>query len=197
MKKLSCLNLECPLHGNVDSRSIIHHGFYRTTAGKRRRYRCVECGQTFSSTKGTPYYRLQHRRVMFDTVVALSVEGVSISAIARVEGLAWNTVAGWLDRAAHVCRRFNHDRTAGVVVEELQADEIRSFTGGKTRPTWIFAAIDVGSRLWPSTVVGRRSYLLDSSGAPLAEIRPHAQSGLDDGWAGCRIGGLSRRRPPR
>ena len=69
---------------------------------------------------------------MFDTVVALRVEGVSISAIARVEGLAWNTVAGWLDRAAHVCRRFNHDRTAGVVVEELQVDEIRSFTGGKT-----------------------------------------------------------------
>ena len=158
MKKLSCLNPECPLHGNVDSQSIIHYGFYRTTAGKRRRYRCVECGQTFSSTKGTPYYRLQHRRVMFDTVVALRVEGVSISAIARVEGLAWNTVAGWLDRAAHVCRRFNHDRTAGVVVEELQVDEIRSFTGGKTRPTWIFAAIDVGSRLWPSTVVGRRSY---------------------------------------
>ena len=154
MKKLSCLNPECPLHSKIGAGSIIRHGFYRTTAGKRRRYRCVECGQTFSSTKGTPYYRLQHRRVMFDTVVALRVEGVSISAIARVEGLAWNTVASWLDRAAHVCRRFNHDRTAGVVVEELQVDEIRSFTGGKTRPTWIFAAIDVGSRLWPSTVVG-------------------------------------------
>ena len=59
MKKLSCLNPECPLHGNVDSQSIIHYGFYRTTAGKRRRYRWVECGQTFSSTKGTPYYRLR------------------------------------------------------------------------------------------------------------------------------------------
>ena len=41
---------------------------------------------------------------------------------------------------------------------ELQADEIRSFTGGKTRPTWVFAAIEVWSRLWTSTVVGRRSY---------------------------------------
>ena len=43
-------------------------------------------------------------------------------------------------------------------MEELQADEIRSFTGGKRRPTWVFAAIEVGSRLWTSTVVGRRSY---------------------------------------
>ena len=30
--------------------------------------------------------------------------------------------------------------------------------GGKTRPTWVFAALEVWSRLWTSTVVGRRSY---------------------------------------
>ena len=113
---------------------------------------------TFSSTKGTPYYRLQHRRATFDTVVALRVEGVSISAIARVEGIAWNTVACWLERAALSCRRFNSRRITGFAVEELQADEIRSFAGGKDRITWIFAAIEVWSRLWPSTVVGRRSY---------------------------------------
>ena len=83
-----------------------------------------------------------HRRATFDTVVALRVEGVSLSAIARVEGLAWNTVARWLDRAAAGCRRFSHGRVAGFVVEELQADEIRSFTGGKRRPPWIFAAME-------------------------------------------------------
>ena len=126
--------------------------------GKRRRYRCVTCGQTFSSTKGTPYYRLQHRRARFDAVVALRVDGVSLSAIARVEGIAWNTVARWLEHAADGCRDFNQSRMAGFVVEELQADEIRSFVGGKTRPTWIFVAIEVWSRLWPSTVTGKRSY---------------------------------------
>ena len=57
-----------------------------------------------------------------------------------------------------MCRRFNHGRTTGFVATELQADEIRAFTGGKTRPTWVFAAIEVWSRLWTSTVVGRRSY---------------------------------------
>ena len=158
MKNLSCLNLECPLHGKVGSGRIIRHGFYRTRSGKRRRYRCVECGKTFSSTKGTPYYRLQHRRATFDVVIALRVEGVSISGISRVEGIAWNTVARWLERAAQVCRRFNDETVTGFAVEELQADEIRTFVGAKTQPTWIFAAIEVWSRLWPSTVVGRRSY---------------------------------------
>ncbi len=131
MKKPSCRNPTCSLPGNVASRRIIRYGFYRTTAGKRRRYRCVGCGQTFSSTKGTPYYRLQHRRTTFDTVVTLRVEGVSLSAIARIERLAWNTVARWLERAASVCRRFNQGRTTGFVATELQADEIRSFTGGE------------------------------------------------------------------
>ncbi len=146
------------MHGKVGSGNIVRHGFYPTRSGKRCRYRCVECEKTFSSTKGTPYYRLQHRRATFDAVVALRVEGVSISAVARVEGLAWNTVARWLEKAADVCRGFNQRRTAGFGVEELQADEIRSFVGAKTQPTWIFVAIEVWSRLWPSTVVGRRSY---------------------------------------
>lgn len=158
MKTPRCRNPTCSLPGNVASSRIIRYGFYRTTAGKRRRYRCVGCGQTFSTTKGTPYYRLQHRRMTFDTVVTLRVEGVSLSAIARTERLGWNTVARWLERAASVFRRFNHRRTTGFVATELQADEIRSFTGGKTRPTWVFAAIEVWSRLWTSTVVGRRSY---------------------------------------
>ena len=109
-------------------------------SGKRRRYRCVACGKTFSSTKGTPYYRLQHRRATFEAVVALRVEGVSISAVARVEGLGWNAVARWLEKAADVCRRFNQRRTAGFGVMELQADEIRSFAGSKTRLTWIFVS---------------------------------------------------------
>ena len=158
MKNRRCLNPACPSYGTVGSRSIIHNGFYRTRSGKRRRYRCGECGKTFSSTKGTPYYRLQHRRATFDGVIALRVEGVSISSISRTEGLAWNTVARWLEKAAQVCRRFNHTRIAGFAAEELQADEIRTFAGNKKTPSWVFVTIEVWSRLWPSTVTGRRSY---------------------------------------
>ena len=83
MKNRRCLNLACPLRGKVSSGNIVRHGFYRTRSGKRRRYRCGQCGKTFSSTKGTPYYRLQHRRATFDGVIALRVEGVSILTIPR------------------------------------------------------------------------------------------------------------------
>ena len=41
---------------------------------------------------------------------------------------------------------------------ELQADEIRTIVGGKQQSVWVFVVIDVWSRLWPSTVVSKRSY---------------------------------------
>jgi len=158
VKSLSCPNSECALFGNTDAANIGLHGFYRTQAGRRRRYRCLTCRKTFCSTKSTPYYRLQHRRAAFDEVVSLNVEGVNKSAISRVKEIAWNTVHRWLERAAACCRIFNDRKIAGLEMPELQADEIRTFIGGKEKPAWVFTAMDVWSRLWPSTILGRRSY---------------------------------------
>ena len=158
MKSLSCPDRRCSRSRKSAARSIIRHGFYKTRWGKRRRYQCRTCGKTFCSTTRTPYYRLQHRRATFDEVATLSVEGMSKSAIARVKGIAWNTVHRWLERAAAWCRRFNDREIKGLSVVELQADEIKTIVGSKEEPIWIFAVIEVWSRLWPSTVVGKRSY---------------------------------------
>jgi transposase-like protein/IS1 family transposase len=158
MKSLSCPNKKCPQAGKPNSGNIIGHGFYKTKWGKRRRYCCATCGKTFCLNSGTPYHRLQHRRTTFDEVAALSVEGLNKSAIARVKGIGWNTVDRWLQRAADYCRRFNNQQMNGIVLTELQADEIHTIVQSKEQPIWIFAAIEVWSRLWPSTVVGRRSY---------------------------------------
>ncbi len=137
---------------------IVRFGFYPTRWGKRRRFRCKMCRRTFCRNRGTVYHRLQHRRATFDEVTALSVEGMNKSAIARVQQIAWNTVDRWLEKAAVLCRRFNDRRITGVEVTELQADEMRTLVGGKDHAVWIFVSIEVWSRLWSSTVVGRRSY---------------------------------------
>jgi transposase-like protein len=158
MKSLRCANKECPLLGKATAGKIIRHGFYRAKWGRRRRYLCRACGKTFCTTTSTPYHRLQHRRATFDEVAVLSVESLNKSAIARVKRIAWNTVDRWLTKAAESCHRFNDRKITGLAIEELQADEIRTIVGGKQQPLWVFAAIAVWSRLWPSTVVGRRSY---------------------------------------
>jgi transposase-like protein/IS1 family transposase len=158
MKSLSCPNRHCPPSRKGVAGVIIRHGFYKTTWGKRRRYRCRICGKTFCSTTGTPYYRLQHRRAIFDEVASLSVEGLNKSAIARVKRIAWNTVHRWLERASNWCRRFSDLKMKRLVMAELQADEMQTIVGGKEQPSWVFAVIEVWSRLWPSTVVGKRSF---------------------------------------
>ena len=167
MKNSRCLNPACPSYGTVGSRSIIHNGFYRTRSGKRRRYRCGECGKTFSSTKGTPYYRLQHRRATFDGVIALRVEGVSISAISRIkrdclehrrplaqEGSpSVSSIQSQKDRWLRYRRIFHSDSSFfdaffrldfGTSMPSMSAEEsIPSLDGGSTR-TEVLALFAVG-----------------------------------------------------
>jgi len=144
--------MHCSPSGKAVPGNIIRFGFYKTRWGKRRRYRCQACEKTFCSNTGTPYYRLQHRRATFDEVAALSVEGLNKSAISRVKGIAWNTVDRWLEKGGDYCRRFNDHNMAGLTITELQADEIRTIVKSKQQPIWVFAAIEVCSRLWSSTV---------------------------------------------
>jgi len=53
---------------------------------------------------------------------------------------------------------YNDQKLRGVELIVLQADEIRTFAGTKKKPMWIFAAIEVWSRMWISKVVGNRNY---------------------------------------
>jgi hypothetical protein len=91
-------------------------------------------------------------------VASLRVEGVSLSATARVTGHSRNTIARWLERASMAAERFNRQTLRDFPILELQADEIFTFAGGKRRPIWLFAIIEVSSRLWAESRLGRRSY---------------------------------------
>src|SRR5262250_2587652 len=126
MKIPPCPNRDCRSSKKLVYGNVIRFGFYQTRLGKRRRYRCQTCNKTFCSNTGTPYYRLHHRRATFDQVATLSVEGLNKSAIARVEGIGWNTVDRWLEKASGYGRRFNDQKITGFRAIELQADEIRT-----------------------------------------------------------------------
>ena len=79
--------------------------------------------------------------------MSLRVEGVSISATARVTGHSRNTIARWIERASTAAARFNQLMLRDFDIRELQADELCTFIGGKSRPVWLFATIEVASRL--------------------------------------------------
>jgi len=82
---------------------------------------------------------------------------MSISATARVTGHSRNTIARWLELASTAAKRFNHRMSRGFDLVELQADELRTFIGSKRNIIWLFATIEVSSRLWAGSILGRRS----------------------------------------
>ena len=86
----SCPNQACDYHGVIGKGNIVRHSYLKVKCGRRRRYRCKACGKTFSRNTNTPYHRLHASRNLFDRVAHLSVEGVSISAIARICGRSWH-----------------------------------------------------------------------------------------------------------
>ena len=149
----ACPNSHCEHPGSVH-----RHGFLRTRHGRRRRFLCKACGHTFVTSRGTPYFRIRSSRAAFDRVVALSVEGISISAIARLQGLSWSTVARWLEKAAAAADQFSNRRLRDFELLDLQLDEMRTFALGKDKPTWIYAALEVSSRLWTTAHTGRRAW---------------------------------------
>jgi transposase-like protein len=155
----ACPSEACEGHGSSGNGSIVLHGFFsKVKWGRRRRYRCTAGGRTFGATTGTPYKRLQHPKAKFDRVAAMSVEGISKSAIARIEHLDWNTVTPWLELAAVLTRKFNAAKLRGYDLVELQLDELNTFLGKRKQQTWVYAGIEVWSRLWPGTLVGPRTW---------------------------------------
>jgi hypothetical protein len=117
--------------------NIVGYGSFATKAGRRQRYRCTVCRGTVSTNTGTAYSGLRCTRREFEQVASLRVEGVSLSATAAT--------------------RFNDRMVRGFDLIELQADELCTFVGNKNTTVWLFATIEVSSRLWAGSVLGRRS----------------------------------------
>jgi transposase-like protein len=84
-----CPKNACRQRPSQGPTKVIGHGWFPVRHGRRRRYRCLGCGGTFSRRSDTAYYRLRCSRRGFDRVSHLAVEGMSRAAIARVEGIGW------------------------------------------------------------------------------------------------------------
>ncbi len=100
---------------------------------------------------------MRHPAKLFDQVISLAVEGSSRAAIARALDLSPSTVGRWLARAAPHASAFNDAKVQGVDAVELQSDELKVHARNKYYPLWAYTAVEVWSRLWVNTRVGRRT----------------------------------------
>lgn len=117
-------------------------------------------------------------------VLMMLVEGLSIRAISRVAGVAFNTVTALMSKAADAAGAFHGQHTRGIRGRRhIQCDELWSFLHckdarvrtAKAPPphagnVWTFTGIDTDSKLIVSYLVGQRdgptaqAFMFDLSG---------------------------------
>jgi transposase-like protein len=139
---LFCPNIECPARGQVGKNNIGVHD------QKKKRYICHVCERTFSSSKGTLFYRLRTEPKTVLLVIALLVYGCPVQAIVQAFEIDERTVRDWWRRAGLHCQIF-HERLLDqnqLELGQVQADEIKAKT--QKRSIWMAMAMMVSTRLW-------------------------------------------------
>ena len=152
-KIVFCPNRVCPARGHRGRGNIGIH------SRKEQRFICKQCHTTFSSTKGTVFYRLRTSAELVVTVVTLLAHGCPLQAIVAAFRLDERTVAAWWARAGRQGQAVQE-----YLVEQprdlghVQADEIRVKTQGDI--VWMALAMMVRTRLWLAGEVSRQRDML-------------------------------------
>src|SRR5258708_32820909 len=137
------------------ARGQIRQGNIRVHDGRRQRYRCTICKQTFSARRGAMFEGLRTATELIVIVVTLLAFGCPVQAIVQAYGLDERTVASWRDRAGKQCQHVHQ----GIVEQgqldlvHVQADEIRVKARGMV--AWMGLTMMVSTRLWLGGVVSR------------------------------------------
>lgn len=92
---------------------------------------CRKCRKTFSENKGTPYYHLKLPREKVMLVLKLLVEGNGIRGTERITGIHRDTVSKLLERVSEHLSKVNEIFLADLEANEIQFDELWTFTKKK------------------------------------------------------------------
>ncbi|HUG34726.1 MAG TPA: hypothetical protein VMJ90_08145 [Anaerolineales bacterium] len=146
-QELFCPNMDCAARGQVGKGNIHTHSL------KDKRCICDVCQQTFTTTRGTIFYRLRSDPQLVMWVIVLLAYGCPLQAIVKAFGLDERTVSDWQKRAGQHCQQVHEHlvESSQHDLEQVQADEIKVKTQKGT--FWMALAIWVPTRLWIGGVV--------------------------------------------
>jgi transposase-like protein len=141
-QQIFCPNLACPARGQINRGNIGVH------SQAEHRYICHECQKTFTTTKGTLFYRLRTDGRIVVQVLVLLAHGCPPQAIVQAFGLDERTVQTWWARAGQHCQQVHAHKVgaAQLDLQQVQADEIKVKTFLGT--VWMALALMVSTRLW-------------------------------------------------
>ena len=146
-RELFCPKMACPARGQVGKENIHVH------SQKNKRCICEVCGQTFTTTRGSIFYRLRSDPQLVMWVMVLLAYGCPVQAIVKAFGLDERTVCDWQTRAGQHCQQVHAHliQNSRHALQQVQADEIKVKIQKGT--IWMALAIWVPTRLWMGGVI--------------------------------------------
>lgn len=145
-----CPNMDCMARGHVGKGNIHVH------SQKDKRFICEVCQRTFTTSKGTIFYRLRTDPQIVMCVIVLLAYGCPVQAIVKAFELDERTVSDWHERAGNHCQKVHEHfvENSQQDLQQVQADEIKVKT--QKGNYWMALAMAVTTRLWLGGVVSRK-----------------------------------------
>lgn len=168
-------------------------GSFRNRNGEVQRFRCLQCGKTFSETQPLEGVRIETAKAAF--VCQLLCEGVGIRAISRLTQLHQQTVLNVLQSAGEHCASLLDAKVRNVQSAQVELDELHSFVRTRQDNTekddpehgafFMYLALDRDSKLIITHLVAKRDG--ENAGVFLKDLKGRVASRFQlstDGWMG-------------
>jgi transposase-like protein len=117
--EVNLCNVPCVVTLKLTNTGILPNG--------HQRYLCPACGQTFSESFDSLYYRRHVSPEQIRQVLQAHSEGSSLRGIGRTTGIAYNTVVSIIRAASQKAQLVHNAEVQSVQTEEVSADELWSF----------------------------------------------------------------------
>ena len=152
--ELFCLNPSCPAKGQQGRGNI------RVHSQQAERCICTVCNVTFSTSKGTIFYRLRTDGQIVLLVLTLLAYGCPTQAAALAFELDERTIKSWWQRAGTHCELFHQQMVGGQQLDLQQVQARPEGTRIKVKRQggccWMALALMVPTRLWLGGVVAEK-----------------------------------------
>ena len=135
--------------------------------GNRQRYQCQQCRRIFTDARDNTLDGMYLPVEKAETVLAMLLEGSSVSTVERITGIHHRTILKLLVLAGEKAERIMAEKIRNVQVRDIECDEVWSFIGKKEKRVhpeddqnlgdcYTFVAIERHSKLVLNIAIGKR-----------------------------------------
>lgn len=145
---------------------IVKFGFFCVNGNRIQRFKCKECGETFSKDQNKPFEDLRLAPDKIKQIVSFLCEGIGIRASARLANVHRDTVLSILKFAGNKAVEIFNTHIVNLNVREIQLDELYAFVRKKQKncdnseinygDQYTYLALDPLSKLILSYHTGKR-----------------------------------------